>query len=119
MLPFFIHLPPQLPLYQETQVSEWWALPRRAAQGAQFLIRAGETDLPAPQAEDVLFIAPTFEWISGCTMLVRKGEKYLVRQIKKQANGLKWKKHEQEYTSVSASAKPIGIVVRRITNTIF
>ena len=80
-LPFFIQIPQRLPSYQDVQVAEWWTLPRRITQGAQFLISARQTDLPRCQANDILFIVPSSEWASGKWMLVRKEGKYFIRQI--------------------------------------
>lgn len=117
-LPYFFHLPPRLPFYQEHQVAEWWTLPRRVARGAQFLICAGETDLPTSHAEDILFILPANKWTRGSIMLARKNNKYLIRQITNCKNNPKWKKIQQKETPIPPDAQPIGIVVERLTGTI-
>ena len=118
-LPFFLQIPCSLPQYQDSQVAEWWTLPRRAAQGAQFLIRAAETDAPASQAEDILFVNPASTWITGCVMLAQKDEKYFLRRICRTKNVLQWQKNGQAPTRIPPQAKPVGIVVRKITNSIF
>ena len=118
-LPFFLQIPPTLPKYHDSQVAEWWTLPRRAAQGAKFLIRAGEADTSPIQSEDILFITPTSTWITGCIMLAQKDGKYLLRRICRIKNTLQWQKNGHTSTKIPPSAKPIGIVVRRITNSIF
>ena len=118
-LPFFENLPPQLPEYQLMQATEWWTLPLRAAQGAQFLIRAGETDLSAAYHRDILFIMPTPHWIGNCVMLARLGKKYLIRQITMHKQQLTWKKENGAQTAIPPRAKAIGIVVERLTGTIF
>lgn len=118
-LPFFLQIPADLPEYKDTQVAEWWLLPRRAAQGAQFLIRAGATDVPSSQAEDILFVTPSSTWITGCVMLIQKDGKYLLRRICRHKNILKWQKDLQTPTAIPPRAKPLGIVVRKITNSIF
>ena len=118
-LPFFLQIPHSLPQYQDSQVAEWWTLPRRAAQGAQFLIRAGETDAPAAQSEDILFINPVSTWITGCVMLAQKDGKYFLRRICRTKNTLQWQKNGQAPTRIPPQAKPVGIVVRKMTNSIF
>ncbi len=117
-LPFFLHLPTQLPLYQEHQVAEWWTLPRRAAQGAQFLIHAGGTDISTEYAEDILFIMPSNKWVEGSVMLARKNKKYLIRQITTCQHTPKWKKMHQKETIIPNDAQPIGVVVEKLTFTI-
>ena len=118
-LPFFITLPPTLPSYQKMQVAEWWTLPRRVTQGAVFLIRASKTDLSADYENDILFIMPSTQWIEGKTMLVRQNQKYLIRQIIAHKSKLKWKEFNGAESAISPRAKPIGIVVKRLTDKIF
>jgi len=118
-LPFFTHLPSNLPAYQQTQVAEWWTLPRRITQGAQFLIPAKQTDLPLCLADDILLITPTTEWTAGKWMLAQKSGKYLIRRIVQGKKGLKWQKKGSAATLISSHAKPIGIVVGKLTNIIF
>ena len=118
-LPFFMHLPARLPDYQAAQVSEWWTLPRRAAQGAQFLIYAAETDAPLICKNDILFIMPAPHWVGNCVMLARLRKKYLVRRIIIENNKLKWEKDDGKQTAIPAQAEAVGIVVERLTGTIF
>lgn len=117
-LPFFTHLPPHLPQYQETQVADRWILPRQITQGAQFLIHANQTDLSVAHNDDILFITPSAQWIQGTWMLARQGKKYLIRKILYQNKELKWAK-KGKTTSIPAQAEPIGIVVKKLTNHIF
>ena len=118
-LPFFMHLPAQLPNYQPNQVAEWWTLPRRAAQGALFLIRAGETDIPTTYSDDILFIMPALHWVQNCVMLVRLEKKYLLRYITIRNHQVKWKKEGGTETTIPTLAQAIGVVVARQTNAIF
>ena len=118
-LPFFMHLPDRLPEYKPIQVAEWWTLPRRAAQGAQFLIHAAQTDLPSPYHDDVLFIMPALHWVGNCVMLARFKQKYLIRQIVIHNGKPKWKKQGGKETAIPAQAQAVGIVMERLTGTIF
>lgn len=119
MLPLFMRLPDEFPNYQESQVAEWWTLPRRATQGTQFLMPAALTDVPSVYAEDILFIYPVAKWMHGHLMLVRYEKKYLVRRILKQGEQLKWKELGKKEIRIPALAKPIGIIMERLTNVLF
>ena len=118
-LPFFEHLPEQLPEYRPMDAAEWWTLPLRAAQGARFLIRAGETDLPADNSKDILFIMPATHWIGNCVMLARLGKKYLIRKITVHPSKLKWQKESGQESAIPARAEVVGIVVGKLTGTLF
>lgn len=118
-LPFFIHLPNSFPDYQEAHVAEWWALPRHAVLGAQFLLRAGEADTPPAQAEDILFLILADSWVVNSVMLVKKDNRYFIRRISRQHGKLVWQKNGQNFTAIPARVQPVGVVVRKITNSIF
>ena len=118
-LPYFEHLPQQLPDYQPVQAAEWWTLPRRAARGAQFLIRTAETDIGDTYRRDIFLIMPTTHWIVNGVMLARMGQKYIIRKITLHNQQLKWSKENGAPTAIPTRAEAVGIVVKRMTETIF
>jgi len=118
-LPFFEHLPEHLPEYRPMEAAEWWTLPLRGAQGTRFLIRASETDLPTVNAKDILFIMPVTHWIGNCVMLARVGKKYLIRKITVHPNKLKWQTENGRESAIPSRAEVVGIVVKRVTETLF
>ena len=73
-LPLLARVPDAYPAYDESDVVEWWTLPRRAARGAKYLVRDAQT----PQRDDLYLIKPAGELIDGAVMLVRVGDGHLI-----------------------------------------
>lgn len=87
-LPFLNTVPDESGRYEESDVLEWWTLPRRFAQGAKYILRAADAGLKNTTAEDVCFVKPSADMPQGklvlfrtpegshvCRRIVRRGQK--------------------------------------------
>lgn len=70
-LPFLNSIPENYPQYDESEIIEWWSIPRRYAQGAKYIVRSQDAGLSnAKDADDLCFIKPGTDILAGKTVLI-------------------------------------------------
>ena len=105
-LPCFTAFPAQYPLFTETDVLEWWTLPRRGAKGAKFLIAF---------EQGIYFIKPCAQWQEGTTMLFQEGSRFWIGKIQTEEDRLIYisPSGKKQFFSLP-KLTPLGIAVRKI-----
>lgn len=118
-LPFLANVPAGYPTFNESDVIEWWTLPRRYAKGAKYLVRCcGDSMEGSVGYDDLCLIKPEQEFLDGKVMLVKTAQGYVIKRIRKE-NGkiVLYSDNNKKYKAFSpAQAVPVGIVVRKITD---
>lgn len=118
-LPFLANVPAGYPDFDDSDVIEWWTLPRRYAKGAKYLVRCcGDSMKGSVEYDDLCLIKPEQEFLDGKVMLVKTAQGYLIKRIRKE-NGkiVLYSDNNKKYKAFSPSqAVPVGIVVRKITD---
>ena len=113
-LPLLARVPEAYPAYDESDVVEWWTLPRRAARGAKYLVRDAQT----PQRDDLYLIKPAGELIDGAVMLVRAGGGHLIARVRQERESVVL--HPQDGGRPQAfpagGVQAVGAAVRKITD---
>lgn len=105
------------PVYEESDVAEWWTFPRRAAQGGKWLL--ANTDNSDPNGKThLLLLRPAQELESGKIMLVRvQGKTQLKRvQIVGETACLYTTNGKQEACFSLAEIVPLATAVLKITD---
>lgn len=115
-LPFLNSVPDAFPQYDESEIIEWWSVPRRYALGAKYIIRSFNAGLAdAKDGDDLCFVQPTDVPSEQHVMLWKTNEGYLA--------GLYTKKGEirilqglnaKDAPLPQGQACPLGRIVRRI-----
>ena len=118
-LPFLANVPAGYPDFDESEVIEWWTLPRRYAKGAKYLVRCcGDSMEGSVEYDDLCLIKPADEFLDGKVMLVKIAQGYVIKRIRKE-NGkiVLYSDNNKKYKAFSpAQALPLGVVVRKITD---
>ncbi len=78
-LPFLTTSPENYPHYKESDVAEWWTVPRRYAKGAKYMVRDEQS-----ATEELYFICPETDLLEGKVMLVKTPQGYTVKRIYKE-----------------------------------
>lgn len=115
-LPFLDLIPIHYPHYPETDVLEWWSIPRRYAQGAKYIVRSQDIALEAATSEyDLCFIKPAKAAAAGQLVLLHdKKGLFCTARVQMQKGKIAYIPL-QRYTDKSpASWTLLGILVRRI-----
>ena len=118
-LPFLASVPAGYPEFDESNIIEWWTLPRRYAKGAKYLVRCcGDSMEGSVGYDDLCLIKPETEFLDGKVMLVQIDDGYVIKRIHKE-NGkiVLYSDNNKKYKAFSPKqARPLGIVVRKITD---
>jgi repressor LexA len=118
-LPFLANVPAGYPEFDDSNIIEWWTLPRRYAKGAKYLVRCcGDSMEGSVGYDDLCLIKPETEFLEGKVMLVKTGNGYVIKRIRKE-NGkiVLYSDNNKKYKAfMPHQAQPIGIVVRKITD---
>ena len=118
-LPFLASVPAGYPEFDDSNVIEWWTLPRRYAKGAKYLVRCcGDSMEGAVGYDDLCLIKPETEFLDGKVMLVKVDSGYVIKRIHKEKGKIVlYSDNNKKYKAFSPSkAQPIGVVVRKITD---
>ena len=118
-LPFLANVPAGYPDFDDSEVIEWWTLPRRYAKGAKYLVRCcGDSMEGSVGYDDLCLIKPADEFLDGKVMLVKTAQGYLIKRIRKEKGKIVlYSDNDKKYKAFSpAQASPVGIVVRKITD---
>lgn len=108
-LPFLNAIPENYPHYDESEIIEWWSVPRRYAQGAKYIVRAHDAGFAdAADADDLCFIRPGKEILPGKTVLIAEKKHLYCTKTVKNKDKKTFSYTNQEYPSI------LGTVVRRI-----
>ena len=116
-IPLLTGVTAAFPLYEESEVAEWWTFPRRAAQGGKWLL--ANTDNASPNRENnLLLLRPAQELENGKIMLVRAlGKIQLTRvQILGETACLSAIDGTQESRIALAEIIPLATAVLKITD---
>lgn len=115
-LPFLNSVPDAFPQYDESEIIEWWSVPRRYALGAKYIVRssnAGVSD--AKNEDDLCFVQPTDVPSDQHLMLWKTNEGYLSgRCIKKGEMRILQGLNAKDTPLPQGQARPLGRIVRRI-----
>ena len=118
-LPFLASVPAGYPEFDDSNIIEWWTLPRRYAKGAKYLVRCcGDSMEGSVGYDDLCLIKPESEFLEGKVMLVKIAQGYVIKRIRKE-NGkiVLYSDNNKKYKAFSPrQAQPVGIVVRKITD---
>ncbi len=118
-LPFLANVPAGFPEFDDSNIIEWWTLPRRYAKGARYIVRCcGDSMEGAVGYDDLCLIKPETEFLDGKVMLVKIKDGYVIKRIHKEKGKIVlYSDNNKKYKAFSpAQATPIGIVVRKITD---
>lgn len=113
-LPFLANVPDAYPDYDESDVVEWWTVPRRAARGAKYLVRNAQT----PDRDDLYLIKPADEFIDGEVMLVKTDGGYVIKRVRKEGGSIVlYGENNAKYRVFSpGDIQAAGVAVRKITD---
>jgi len=118
-LPFLANIPAGYPEFDDSNIIEWWTLPRRYAKGAKYLVRCcGDSMEGSVGYDDLCLIKPETEFLEGKVMLVKTGNGYVIKRIRKE-NGkiVLYSDNNKKYKAFMPNeAQPVGVVVRKITD---
>ena len=108
-LPFLNTIPENYPQYDESEIIEWWSIPRRYAQGAKYIVRSKTAGLPdAADEDDLCFIKPGADIAAGKTaLLAEKKKTYAARIVKN-------KEKQSILYGTNVYPRILGTIVRRI-----
>lgn len=108
-LPFLNTIPEDYPQYDESEIIEWWSIPRRYAQGAKYIVRSQDVGLPdAKDPDDLCFVKPGTDIPTGKTALIAT-QKNICSILKITNNTIKKSLYNtKDYPRV------LGTIVRRI-----
>lgn len=115
-LPFLNSVPDAFPQYDESEIIEWWSVPRRYALGAKYIIRSSNAGLAdAKDGDDLCFVQPTDVPSEQHVMLWKTDEGYLAGHYTKKGEirilqGL----NAKDAPLPQGQACPLGRIVRRI-----
>ena len=118
-LPFLASVPAGYPEFDDSNVVEWWTLPRRYAKGAKYLVRCcGDSMEGAVGYDDLCLIKPETEFLDGKVMLVKIADGYVIKRIKKEKGKIVlYSDNNKKYKAFSPQqAQALGVVVRKITD---
>lgn len=118
-LPFLASVPAGYPEYDQSEVLEWWTLPRRYAKGAKYLVRCcGDSMEGSVGYDDLCLIKPESEFLDGKVMLVKIAQGYVIKRIRKEKGKIVlYSDNNKKYKAFTPDqALPVGIVVRKITD---
>lgn len=118
-LPFLANVPAGYPQYDESDVIEWWTLPRRYAKGAKYLVRCcGDSMEGSVGYDDLCLIKPESEFLDGKVMLVKIAQGYVIKRIRKEKGKIVlYSDNNKKYKAFTPQqAIPVGVVVRKITD---
>jgi SOS-response transcriptional repressor LexA len=118
-LPFLANVPAGYPTYDDSDVIEWWTLPRRYAKGAKYLVRCcGDSMEGSVGYDDLCLIKPESEFLDGKVMLVKIAQGYVIKRIRKEKGKIVlYSDNNKKYKAFAPDqAFPVGIVVRKITD---
>jgi SOS-response transcriptional repressor LexA len=118
-LPFLANVPAGYPEFDDSNIIEWWTLPRRYAKGAKYLVRCcGDSMEGSVGYDDLCLIKPATEFLEGKVMLVKIGNGYVIKRIRKEKGKIVlYSDNNKKYKAFSPQeALPLGIVVRKITD---
>jgi len=118
-LPFLANVPAGYPEFDDSNIIEWWTLPRRYAKGAKYLVRCcGDSMEGAIGYDDLCLIKPETEFLEGKVMLVKIADGYVIKRIHKEKGKIVlFSDNNKKYKAFSPrQAQPIGVVVRKITD---
>ncbi len=113
-LPVFTRVPDFYPRYNPTEVKGWWTLPQSEAKQAQFLFSFPTKNNP----DRLLFIQPCSTWKNDRWMLCKKTDAYLLVYVQCLQKQVLLQTTEGEKLT-SKNIRPVGLVVRHITDVIF
>ena len=118
-LPYLANVPAGYPDFNDSDVIEWWTLPRRYAKGAKYLVRCcGDSMKGSVEYDDLCLIKPETEFLDGEVMLVKVQDGHLIKRIRKE-NGkiVLYSDNDKKYKAFSPNmVQPVGLVVRKITD---
>lgn len=119
ILPFLSAVPQNYPQYDESDVIEWWSVPRRYARGAKYILRSADAGLDgAADEDDLCFIKPGSETPDGSAVLFLDSKGHcLLRKIRLQSGIVRLYKlnGEQDRRHTPQALLPLGTAVRRIS----
>lgn len=118
-LPFLASVPAGYPEFDDSNIIEWWTLPRRYAKGAKYLVRCcGDSMQGAVNYDDLCLIKPESEFLDGKVMLVKINDGYVIKRIQKEKGKIVlYSDNNKKYKAFApAQVQPVGLVVRKITD---
>ena len=118
-LPFLASVPAGYPEFDDSNIIEWWTLPRRYAKGARYIVRCcGDSMEGSVGYDDLCLIKPESEFLDGKVMLVQIKDGYVIKRIRKEKGKIVlYSDNNKKYKAFTPQqATPIGIVVRKITD---
>lgn len=118
-LPFLASVPAGYPEFDDSNIIEWWTLPRRYAKGAKYLVRCcGDSMQGAVNYDDLCLIKPETEFLDGKVMLVKINDGYVIKRIQKEKGKIVlYSDNNKKYKAFApAQVQPVGLVVRKITD---
>ena len=117
-LPFLDKVPPSYPQYEESDIIEWWSLPRRFAQGAKYILRTADTGWDdKADNDDLCLVKPGPELTEGKIVLLEKRpEEYIARRIKKEAGKIIFLSSAGKQKENAPAGRILGTLIKRINN---
>lgn len=118
-LPFLASVPAGYPEFDDSNIIEWWTLPRRYAKGAKYLVRCcGDSMEGSVGYDDLCLIKPETEFLDGKVMLVKTPSGYVIKRIRKEKGKIVlYSDNNKKYKAYTPqAAQPVGVVVRKITD---
>lgn len=115
-LPFLNAVPSDCFKYDESDVLEWWSIPRRFARGAKYILRAGDAGWEQAGPEDLCLVKPCTDAPENKTVLFRTDEgKYICRRVCRKGNKTLYERPHSRIHETRRPGRPIGVVLRFIT----
>lgn len=115
-LAFLNSVPDAFPQYDESEVIEWWSVPRRYALGAKYIIRSSDAGFgDAKDADDLCFVQPTDVPSEQHLMLWKTKEGYRCGYgVKEGEHFILQGSNTENSSQPQEQARPLGRIVRRI-----
>ena len=117
-LPFLNQVPADFPHYDESEIIEWWSLPRRYAQGAKYILRTADTgwDKQADN-DDLCLVKPGSEQPQGKMLLIetRPGQ-YIIRRVEQNGTRILFISPDGKHKEQALRGRIVGVLLKRIKN---
>ncbi len=111
-LPFLTCSPENYPNNKESEIAEWWTVPRRYAKGAKYLFRDELETL-----DDLYFIVPEKDFLEGKVMLIKTPQGYTVKRVSRQHNKIALYTGKNTLFKIfrPEELSAVGIVIQKIS----
>ena len=117
-LPFLNSVPAHYPNYEESDIIEWWSVPRRFAQGAKYILRTADTgwDKHADK-DDLCLVKPGQELAEGKIVLLEvQAGRYVTRRVQKEGAQTLFLSADGKKKETAPQGRILGMLVKRISN---